>query len=62
VWWNDGQGGFRVSGQRLRYNERYGLAIGDFNGDGYPDVFSSAYDIGFHLWLNQGDGRLQEGN
>jgi hypothetical protein len=62
VWWNDGQGGFRVSGQRLRYNERYSLAIGDFNGDGYPDVFSSAYDIGFHLWLNQGDGRLQEGN
>jgi hypothetical protein len=62
VWWNDGQGGFRDSGQRLRYNERHGPAIGDFNGDGYPDVYSSAYDIGFHLWLNQGDGRLQEGN
>ncbi len=60
VWWNDGQAGFRDSGQRLGYTERDGLAIADFNGDGYLDVFSSAYNFGFHLWLNQGDGRLQE--
>ena len=60
IWWNDGQGVFSDSGQRLRYDERHGLAVGDFNGDGYLDVFSAAYDIGFHIWLNQGDGRLQE--
>jgi hypothetical protein len=59
IWWNDGRAGFNDSGQRLRYTERDGLAVGDFNADGYIDVFSAAYDIGFHLWLNQGDGRLQ---
>ncbi|MEJ2304570.1 MAG: FG-GAP-like repeat-containing protein [Anaerolineales bacterium] len=62
IWLNEGQAGFRDSGQRLRYTERYGLAVGDFDGDGDLDVFSAAYDIGFHIWLNQGDGRLQEGN
>jgi hypothetical protein len=37
-------------------------SVADLDGDGDLDVFSAAYDIGFHLWLNQGDGRLQEGN
>jgi hypothetical protein len=59
IWWNDGRAGFTDSGQRLRYTERYGLAVGDFNADGYLDVFAAAYDTEFHLWLNQGDGRLQ---
>ena len=62
IWLNEGQAGFRDSGQRLRYDERHGLAIGDFNGDGHLDVFSAAGGIEFHLWINQGDGRLQEGN
>ena len=62
IWWNDGQGRFQDSGQRLRYTERDGLAVGDFNGDGFVDIFASGYDINFHLWVNQGDGRLVEGN
>ncbi len=62
IWWNDGPGGFRDSGQRLRYSERHGLAVGDFNGDGHMDVFAAAYDAGFQLWLNPGDGRLLEAN
>jgi hypothetical protein len=62
IWWNDGQAGFRDSGQRLRYTERHGLAVGDFDGDGDLDVFSAAGDSEFHLWLNQGDGRLQAHN
>jgi hypothetical protein len=59
IWWNAGQAGFRDSGQRLDYTERHGLAVGDFDGDGDLDVFSAAGDFEFHLWLNQGDGRLQ---
>jgi len=59
IWWNDGQVGFRDSGQRLGYTERHGLAVGDFNADGYLDVFAATGDA-FHLWLNQGDGRLQD--
>jgi hypothetical protein len=59
IWWNDGQADFRDSGQRLDFTEPHGLAVGDFDGDGDLDVFSAAGDIEFHLWLNQGDGRLQ---
>lgn len=57
IWLNEGQAGFRDSGQRLRYTERYGLAVDDFNDDGSPDVLLAKGDE-FHLWLNQGDGRL----
>jgi hypothetical protein len=62
IWWNDGQAGFSDSGQRMRFTERHGLAVADFNGDGYLDFFSAAYDNDYHLWLNQGDGRLEETN
>jgi hypothetical protein len=60
IWLNEGQADFRDSKQRLRYTERYGLAVGDFNGDGHLDIL--AVGTGYHLWLNQGNGRLQEGN
>jgi len=60
VWWNTGQGTLFEPGQRLSYTERHGLALGDFNDDGWVDVFSAAYDVKSHLWLNQGDGRLSE--
>ncbi len=62
VWWNDGQAGFADSGQRLRFTERHGLAVDDFNADGYPDLFAAAYDTGSLLWLNQGDGNLHRTN
>ncbi len=61
IWWNDGQGGFRDSGQRLKFTERDGLAVGDFNGDAYPDLFS-ATNVDYRLWLNRGNGRLQAQN
>jgi len=56
-----GRADFRDSGQRLKYTERHGLAIGDFDGDHDPDVFSAGYEEQ-HLWLNQGDGQLQAHN
>jgi hypothetical protein len=36
-----------------------GVAIGDVNNDGYPDVFVSEYG-GAHLFLNVGQGRFRE--
>jgi hypothetical protein len=60
TWWNDGQADFTDSGQRLRYSVKHGLAVADFNGDGYPDVLSAAYDMEYHLWLNQGNGSVKQ--
>ena len=40
VWWNDGQGGFTRSGLRFEYPEDSGVAVGDFDGDGDPDIFA----------------------
>jgi hypothetical protein len=60
IWLNEGQADFRDSGQRLRYTERHGVAVGDFNGDGHLDFLVAAYDTDYRLWLNPGDGRLEE--
>ena len=56
IWWNDGWGIFTRSDQRFRYLERHGLAVGDFNGDGFPDVFAGAYTDDYRVWFNRGDG------
>jgi large repetitive protein len=61
IWWNDGQAGFTSSRQRLRFTERHGLALGDFDGNGSIDVIAAAYDADYRLWINQGDGRLLNG-
>ncbi len=35
-----------------------GLACGDFNGDGLPDVFVANDGMPDHLWINQGEGKF----
>jgi len=59
VWWNDGSATFTRSSRRFRYAKRHGLAIGDFNGDGRPDIFAAEYSNGYRIWFNQGDGTFQ---
>ncbi len=44
LWWNDGTGGFRLAdwrSQRVMSNSAMGLDVGDVNGDGLPDLFTT---------------------
>jgi hypothetical protein len=59
IWWNDGQAVFSLSDQRFKYSGRQGLAVGDFNGDGRPDVFAGDGSTDYNVWINQGGGRFR---
>ncbi|MBK8900184.1 MAG: VCBS repeat-containing protein [Anaerolineaceae bacterium] len=59
IWWNGGDGVFTRSDQRFRYSRRDGLAVGDFDGDGRPDIFAAAYDDDYRIWFNQGSGMFR---
>jgi len=59
IWWNNGAGGFTRGDQRFRTSRRDGLAVGDFDGDGRPDIFAAAYDDDYRVWFNQGDGMFR---
>jgi hypothetical protein len=66
VWNNDGKGFFTDSGQRLgaiwpeypgTYTSGQGVALGDLNGDGYPDAFvANCSGEPNTVWLNDQQG------
>jgi hypothetical protein len=62
VWINDGSGIFTDSGQLLDEGASHvhGLALGDLNGDGHPDLVMGIQDAGRsgRVYLNDGNGRL----
>ncbi len=57
VWFNDGQGVFSDSGQRLGRQRTYAVALGDVDGDGDLDALVGNEGTD-ELWLNDGDGRF----
>jgi hypothetical protein len=59
VWQNDGQGQFSRVGRSINYTHRHGLAVGDLNGDGWPDIWVGKYDNQMRIWYNQGDGTFR---
>jgi hypothetical protein len=58
VWWNDGKGVLSRSDLRFEYQEDTGVAVGDFDSDGDPDIFSGRNGEDYHVWLNNGKGEF----
>ena len=44
-----------------RGTKTIGLAVGDYDLDGWPDLFCSGYQTTNRLYHNQGEGRFREG-
>jgi hypothetical protein len=57
VWFNDGQAQFKDSGQRLGQAESMAVALGDLNGDGFPDAVAGNRGPD-EVWFNDGQGNF----
>ena len=64
VWKNNGSGDFTVSQNNIATSIGVEeLAIGDVNGDGYPDIFvPSSQGSHSEVWLNDGTGSFNNSN
>ena len=58
LWYNNGTGQFEESDVRLPLTRYARMAIGDLNGDNYPDVFLNNFGLPSAVWLNDGHGGL----
>lgn len=59
VWFNDGQGNFTDSGQRLGNSESDTVALGDLNGDSFLDAVVGKRNGG-DIWFNDGNGNFTD--
>jgi hypothetical protein len=57
VWFNDGEGFFSDSGQRLGLDESFSVALGDVSGDGFLDAAIGNRGAD-EIWLNDGSGNF----
>jgi len=60
IWFNDGQGNFSDSGQRLGNAGSYAVTLGDLNSDGFLDAVVGNRRGG-EIWLNDGQGIFTKG-
>ena len=62
LWLGNGRGGWWAGSAPFTTSEVRGVAVGDLNKDGWPDVVACTRGdmMGIHVWLNQGDGTWHE--
>jgi hypothetical protein len=60
VWFNDGQGNFSDSGQRLGSGLTRSVFLDDLDGDGDLDLVVGR-ESSAQIWLNDGTGQFSEG-
>jgi len=58
LFWNEGDGQFVDSEQRMGETDIAEFAVGDLDGDGDQDVFVANMDFPNEVWLNDGNGRF----
>ena len=61
---NRGDGTFEDAteraGIRRAYGNGLGVAVGDYDGDGWPDIYVANDATPNQLWMNRGDGTFED--
>jgi hypothetical protein len=57
IWKNDGLAQF-AAGPQFAFELQHALAVGDLNGNSFPDIFAGSVNHGILVWLNDGQGKF----